>query len=270
MIKKAKIEGTIFDVISEETFKKNPSLYVGYNNAVAIEKDGVVYPIRNTTIANTMVGYYPSSDSYVSPRSDLEQTMYSTASIINFSDVKSFKELIEAQDKLNQAERTILTTPDNITIPIAGQNDSPFLQAIKRAITDKQIDLDKYGPRFGSNYPNEKRLLKKPDMTLQKGILYATCLDFDIYVTIKDSAPDVPNPIGETITVKLTGEGTGFSEEQFVDEEQPEEAAAYSYNHSFPPTTEVKKPYARPIYPIVPCTIGAIEKINTIMPIIFN
>lgn len=257
MIKKAKLEGTIYDVISEETFKKNPSIYVGYNNAVAIEKDGHVYPIRNTTVANTMVGYYPSSDSYVQPRNDTEEVLYGTGSIINFSDVKSFRELIEAQDKLNQAERTILTTPDNITIPVVGQNDSPFLQAIKRAITDKQIDLDKYGPRFGSNYPNEKRLLKKSDMTLQKGILYAGCLDFDIYVTIKDSSPEVPNPIGETITVKLTGEGAGYSEEEFVDEEQEVAAMPYHYN----PNT---------IYPIVTCTYGMIEKKDAVMPIIFN
>lgn len=265
MIKKAKLEGTIFDVISEETYKKNPSLYGGYNNAVAIEKNGYVFPIRNTTMTNSMIGYYPSSDSYVEPRSEMEMTLYSTASIINFSDVKSFRELIEAQDKLNQAERTILTTPDNITIPMVGQNDSPFLQAIKKAITDKQIDLDKYGPRFGSNYPNEKRLLKKPDMTLQKGILYASCLDFDIYVTIKDSSPDVPNPIGETITVKLTGEGSGFSEEEFVDDgyQIAGEVAAYPI---------------LPIQPIIPCqpahsihaTIGATEKKDVIMPIIFN
>ena len=224
MIKKAKLEGTIYDVISEETFKKNPSIYVGYNNAVAIEKDGHVYPIRNTTVANTMVGYYPSSDSYVQPRNDTEEVLYGTGSIINFSDVKSFRELIEV---------------------------------IKRAITDKQIDLDKYGPRFGSNYPNEKRLLKKSDMTLQKGILYAGCLDFDIYVTIKDSSPEVPNPIGETITVKLTGEGAGYSEEEFVDEEQEVAAMPYHYN----PNT---------IYPIVTCTYGMIEKKDAVMPIIFN
>jgi len=127
-----------------------------------------------------------------------------------YSSAKNLRGIIEAQDKLNKAERSILITIDNLTIPEICDNDTPFMKAIKTAIIRKRIDLDKYSHRFGDNFANDKRLLKKDDMTQQKGITYANCLDFDMYMIIKDTNPNVPNPIGEPIVVKLTGEGAGF------------------------------------------------------------
>lgn len=218
MIKKAKIEDSIYDVVTVEEFERNRDLYLQYSRNIAIEDKndpGFIYPIRTTT--DTRPGFYlgenGKSDYIKRAETEEQKVLYGDNNIINFSDSKSFRDIIEKQDKLNRAERSILTTVDNITIPEPSENDTPFMKAIKTAIVKKHIDLDKYGYRFGNNYPNDKRLLKKDDMTLLKGIAYADCLDFDIYAVIKDSSPDVPNPIGEPIVVKLTGENAGFTDE---------------------------------------------------------
>ena len=213
--KKAKIEDVIYDVVSNAEFQRNRDVYLRYSKSIAIENDGNLYPIRTAT--DTRPGYYPGEtrdqDFFRNPESDEQKANFGLENIIDFSKAKSLKEVIETQDKLNKAERSILTTVDNITIPEVCENDTPFMKAIKTAIVQKHIDLDKYGYRFGNNYPNDKRLLKKDDITLLKGIAYADCLDFDIYAIIKDNNPDVPNPIGAPIVVKLTGDNAGFTDE---------------------------------------------------------
>ena len=76
--------------------------------------------------------------------------------------------------------------------------------ALKTAVNNKHIDLDKYEHRFGENYANDKRLFNKNNISLGKMKTIANALDMDITLTIKD-VPDAPNPIGEVIEVKLTG-----------------------------------------------------------------
>ena len=217
MIKKARIEDALYVVISYEEYMKNREIYSRYQSNIAIETGGYVLPVRTPT--DVKPGFYPSKldeDNeavFKLPSTDEEKEKFDAKCIINFSDAKSFRGIIEAQDKLNKAERSILITADCITIPEVRDSDTPFMKAIKTAINRKHIDLDKYAHRFGNNYPNDKRLLKKDDMTLQKGITYANCLDFDIYAIIRDNNPDVPNPIGDPIIVKLTGDNSGFTEE---------------------------------------------------------
>lgn len=215
MIVKARIEETIYDVISYSEFKRNRDVYIRYSKNIAIDNgSGYILPIRSVTDARP--GFYPGEsaekDKFILP-DELHKDSFSVSNIINFSEAKNLREVIEAQDKLNKAERSILTTVDNITVPEVDENDTPFMKAIKTAIVNKHIDLDKYAYRFGNNYPNDKRLLKKDDMTLLKGISYANCLDFDIYAIIKDNSEDVPNPIGSPIVVKLTGDNAGFTNE---------------------------------------------------------
>ena len=101
-------------------------------------------------------------------------------------------------------ERTILTTIDNVFAPEIYNNDTPEMKAMKQAILDKHIDLDKYEPRFGPNYNNDKRLLKKSSITFGKLRSICDALDMKVTMTIEDSSPDVPNPIGRSITVDLT------------------------------------------------------------------
>lgn len=212
MIKKAKIEDAIYDVISYNEYCKNRETYNKYSGSIAIEDgSGYILPIRTPT--DIRPGFYPAPsegiDFFKSPVGR-ECSLYDQSNVINFSEAKNLRGIIEAQDKLNKAERSILISIDNVTLPEIYDNDSPFMKAIKTAIIKKHIDLDKYAHRFGENYANDKRLLKKDDMTQQKGITFANCLDYDMYMIFKDTSPDVPNPIGEPIVVKLTGENAGF------------------------------------------------------------
>lgn len=216
-MKKAKIDNTIYDVISMEDFKTNRKIYERSAGPIAIEKEnGILYPIR--TPSDTRCGFYPKSDKnsadfFIEPDEGQTELFTASATIIDFTAAKNLREVIEAQDKLNRAERSILTTADNITVPEVTDTDTPFMKAIKTTILQKRVDLDKYAHRFGNNYPNDKRLLRKNDMTLQKGITYAECLDFDMYLIITDAGADVPNPVGDPIVVRLTGDRSGFTED---------------------------------------------------------
>lgn len=199
---KAKIGEIIYDVITIEEYYANPDLYGSYT---AIDgRDGFIYPIRNKT--DYRPGFYPTGGiDFFKPPVGSESIMYNHQNIINFSEASNLREIIQAQQKLASAERSILTTIDNVFTPEIGENDTPEMQALKQAILDKHIDLDKYEPRFGPNYNNDKRLLKKPNITYGKFRDMCNALDIKATLTLEDAAPDVPNPIGRSITVELTG-----------------------------------------------------------------
>ena len=212
MIIKIKIGSNLYDVISYEEFKNNHDMYMKFIGSVAVQfQDGLVYPLRNST--DIRPGLYCNWPLCIfKPPYGNEIAMYNMQNAINFSEAKNYAEVIEAQQKLNNSERTILTTIDNITIPEIGPNDTPAMWALKQAIISKKIDLDKYDYRFNTeNYPNDKRLLKRDSITLPKLKTYADALDIDIIMTLKDKSPDVPNPMGKEITVNIT---SGPIEEQ--------------------------------------------------------
>ena len=204
-LEKIKIEDAIYDVISEEEYFRNPSMYSQYTAVRG--NDGYVYPVR-LSYRDNRPGFYPNCGviHYKIPHGRESQS-YSVGNIINFSDAETIQDVIKTQQKLISAERTILTTIDNVFVPEIGENDAPVMKALKQAIIDKHIDLDKYESRFGDNYNNDKRLMKKDNITLNK--LTAICEHLDIVptLTLRDANPDVPNPIGKTITVDLTTSG---------------------------------------------------------------
>ena len=91
------------------------------------------------------------------------------------------------------------------------------MKALKQAITDKHIDLDKYESRFGPNFNNDKRLLRKNSITFGKLRSICDALDIRVTISIEDSAPDVPNPIGRTIIADITGDNMSLESD---DEEE--------------------------------------------------
>lgn len=212
-LSKAKIGDAIYDVVDIDEFSRNPELYGQYT---AIDgRDGYIYPIRSRT--DSRPGFYPTGGiDFFKPPVMSEAAMYSAQNVINFQDASSLREIIQAQQKLMSAERSILTTIDNVFAPDIGENDTPEMQALKQAIIDKHIDLDKYEPRFGPNYNNDKRLLRKGSITFGKLRSICTALDIKATLTIEDASPDVPNPIGRVISTDLTGEGMSIEEEDTV------------------------------------------------------
>ncbi|MCM1235480.1 MAG: hypothetical protein NC489_35725 [Ruminococcus flavefaciens] len=205
-LEKAKIDGSILDVITIEEFYRDPAQYENDKFTAIKGNDGIVYPIRSKT--DNRPGFYPTGGlDFFKPPAPSECVYYSQQNIINFKEATTLKEVIQAQQKLASEERSILTTIDNVFAPEIGLEDTPEMSALKQAIVDKHIDLDKYEPRIGPNYNNDKRLLRKKSITFGKLRSIANALDMKVTLTIEDSEPDVPNPIGRAIVADITGNG---------------------------------------------------------------
>ena len=215
-LRKMAINGVMYDVVSEDEYYRNPQLYSQFT--AITNGNGFVYPIRrveNKPEAFLQPGFYPTTaiDFYVHPISSASDE-YREDHIIDFRAAEDMRGYIQTKQRLASAERSILTSIDSVFKPEICENDTPEMVALKQAIIDKNIDLDKYEPRFGPNYNNDKRLLKKPNITFGK--LRAMCEALDIKATIifEDSSPDVPNPIGRTIVAELTGDSMNVDEEE--------------------------------------------------------
>ena len=206
-MRKMKIRDALYDVITYEEFCRNRPLYMRYPDSVAIMPgDGFVYPIRNPS-SDIMPGMYClglGMDWFKPPMNKYEVQDYSQTNIIDFSEAKNFRDVIANQERLNREERSILTTINSLTVPTIQDSDEPAMVALKEAIIAKHIDLDSYDYRFGqSNFPNDKRLLKKDSISLKKLVAYCNALDIKATLTLKDVNPDVPNPMGKEITCDL-------------------------------------------------------------------
>ena len=216
-LQKAKIEDTIYDVISIEEYYSNPSLYGAYT---AIDGgDGMIYPVRNKT--DSRPGFYPTGglDFFKVP-SPKESNTYTRQNIIDFSSATGLRDVIRCQQRLMSEERSILTTIDSVFAPEIGENDTPEMKALKTAINEKHIDLDKYEPRFGPNYNNDKRLLRKGSVTFGKLRSICDALDIKATLIIEDSDPNVPNPIGRVITAEITGTDMNIEDDNNKEEEE--------------------------------------------------
>lgn len=217
-LEKIKIGNAIYDVISIAELDRDPSAFDPAYTAVKWT-DGNIYPVKTLNKLNCaqrefVPGYYMTDcmDFIVPAKSD----EYSESHIINFRD-PNLRNVIAAQQRLMNAERTILTTVDNLFAPEITDSDTPEMKAMKEAITDKHIDLDKYEPRFGPNYNNDKRLLRKNNITFGKLRAICDALDMRATLTIQDANPDVPNPIGRVIVAELTG---GSTDTDIIDTEE--------------------------------------------------
>lgn len=201
MIKKCKIESKIYDLASYDEYAEHPENFQsGYS---AILEGDTIYPVRGKT--DTRPGLYNCGPAvqFVPPGTEDAET-YSSENIIDFDNVKSLQDVMAKQDALRGAERTILTTIDNLFITEINQDDSPEMKGLKEAINLKQIDIDKYAQRFGDNFNNDKRLLRKDSITMSKMKSMMNILDMKGTLIIEDKSDDVPNPIGKRIVVEIT------------------------------------------------------------------
>lgn len=223
-IRKAKIGDTIYDVITVDEYRGHPSSYINSPAPIAVDgRDGILYPLR-TNPTDMRCGFICGEDIPIvifNPPKPSETSIYSDRNIIDFSQAGSIKDVIEAQARLADAERAILTTVDNEFVPPVSPNDTPEMSLLKKAITSKHIDLDKYESRFGSNYNNDKRLIKKESITFGK--LRDICQNLDIRVTLvmEDESGDVPNPMGTKFEICLT---SGSDQEEDTIETEGEES----------------------------------------------
>ena len=199
-IKKAKAGDKIYSVVSERDYINSDT-----TDYLAIEMDNYFYPVRKQDEAiNSIPGVYDCGPfiRYIHPATEEQQEELSMGNIIDFNK-DNIKDLIKSSNLLKEKEREILISPDNVTMVSIGEFDDPEMKALKRAIMDKHMDIDKYESRFGPNFNNDKRLLSKSRITISK--LKSMCENLDIKATLilEDTSPDVPNPIGHKIEVEL-------------------------------------------------------------------
>ena len=215
-VKKIVLEDAIYDVIPESDYLMN---YIALNSSykyIAIERPGFpfVYPVRRGVYTPDRPGAYEYNFAvfYYDPVLPNDIEAYKVSNIIDYSNAQSLRDVIMTSQRIASAEASILTTIDNVFIPEIGPNDTPEMVAFKQAIIDKHIDLDRYEQRFGPNYNNDKRLLKKPNITFGKMRDMCNALDIKVTIKFEDMSPDVPNPMGRCIVTEITGNSANVEE----------------------------------------------------------
>ena len=212
-LKTATIDGKIMDVVSEDKYRSeyetytNPSLIS--STAVEVsDKNGVGYvlPFRGKT--DDKPGIYPDGCIYfIKYPDEQEASQYRSDSVnmVDFSDVNNISQFLDKNKQIRDMETNVLTDADSIFTPPLNQDDSPEMRAFKQAIASKHMDINRYAPRFGDNYLNDKRILKTSSITMNKLIAMSKKLDIEVELTLRNSSNDVANPMDKSITVILTG-----------------------------------------------------------------
>lgn len=208
-MKKGVVNGTMYTIYDFDTAMKNVD-----DINVAIEEDGKVFPIIGKSNAYQTNGVVLDGCMATFISADKDQSKYELENmkIIDFSNAKSMQDQIEKSSELRSMEETILINPDNIFNVRIKPNDLPEMIGLKEAVNRKNIDINKYAYRFGDNFNNDRRLFEKDTITLAKIKTIAEALDMDCYVIFEDREPNVPNPIGSQIKVKITNIGEGDNE----------------------------------------------------------
>lgn len=212
----ATVDGKLVDVITTEeysskwrTFQDNPSMY--QSSALDIQTGGNRYilPFRGKT--DDRPGIYNEGAMYriKLPKTKEEENEYSYGSrevvdIGNSGDVKTF---LNRNKQVRDMEAVILTDIDDVYTPPMLPNDSPEMRAFKEAVASKHCDINKYAPRFGDNFLNDKRILKTPSITMNKLVSMSEKMDIEVELILRNAGDDVPNPMDRSISVILTGKG---------------------------------------------------------------
>jgi hypothetical protein len=207
-MKKTKIGRRMLDVVNEQEYIRrttmNPSATADLAEDTAIEKDGYVYPVTKqySPIVPGVTDVGPVL-LYSHPEEMNDDPEYDSKNTIDFSNVKNLQESIEKQAELMKSERAILVSPDNIFTPMVKEEDTPEMKLLKEAIVRKNIDLDNYKQRFGSDYNNDKRLFDQNSITFFKMKRICDIMDIKMSLTLEDK-PGAANPIGDKLSAQIT------------------------------------------------------------------
>lgn len=216
--KKTLIGDRLYEVTDIDQYTAHKDAYLAGHVAVDPGVGGFILPVIPSTSQDPGVYIRPNSPfSYAREPVGEKAEQYKRENVIDYGDAKTFKQFIDKQNMVRELENDILSSPDNIFTPAADPNDSPAMTALKEAVLDKHIDLDKYEPRFGSNYPNDRRIFTKNDISLKMLVRMCNALDIKATLTLEDQESDlgdIPNPIGKSISVELTSRSSEAEEEE--------------------------------------------------------
>ena len=208
-IRQAFVDGKLMDVVTQEEYERRASMKNGdMIKNTCIEQDGTIYPVvsrpemrRTPHVINVgpVFKYVGSCEDGV--------PSYSSSKIIDYSNVKSNRELIEQQNKARKEEMAILTQTGKVFAPVIREEDSPALKCVKECFHAKKIDIDNYRGRLDSNcdFANTVRLFVNPNnhtISVQKIQLVGEKFDIDFKLVASDK-PDAANPMDKTIQKEL-------------------------------------------------------------------
>ena len=206
MKKEKMINGRLYEVETLENYTKNPNMYLQGYTAILDQDTSLVLPIVNNS-TNTGICIKDNCPvALVNLPQDDNKEEYSVDSMIDYSKATDFGKFMEMQQLVRDIERDVLTSPDNIYVPADNPQDTPALRALKKAVIDKHIDIDKYEKRFGSNYNNDKRNFNKTSISLPMLVRMCNALDIKATLTLSDQDinGEIANPMNDSITVELT------------------------------------------------------------------
>lgn len=214
-MKQAMIDGTLMTIVSFENFIKYPEL--NQNTNTAVQMGDVIYPYRSSVDVRPGIyrvggpagqGLTTALHMFKQPKETDMDYRTSSPNYVDYDDAKTMEELLQKQAMVRTMESEIVSSPDNITTLMISDKDTPEMRGFKEAINAKQIDIDKYSYRFGTNWPNEKRLMKGHKITLDKIQSIGDNFDMCAVLILRDkNGGDVPNPIGKEIVIDLSKEG---------------------------------------------------------------
>ena len=210
-IKRTVSNGKIYEMVDLDTYGANPEKYIGRNDVgIEIEdkdhNETLVLPLRDTYSGNPITpGVYNAGEiDFIIMPDDITYQKYIPGKTVELSNKMDAKKIIESGEILSRLDEPFITTPDEITkIPVTSM-DEPEMRALKTAINEKHIDIDKYANRFGNNFPNDKRQLRNNQVTLNIIKRFCNNMDMEAQLIIRDKSADVPNPLGKEIIVSLT------------------------------------------------------------------
>ena len=199
------LRGNFYNIATYDEYVENKQL-----TDLAIEKevDGVniILPVRGKYSSKvTQPGIYDAGciDFIIYPENIND---YVPNKIVQMNNQDDIKEMVKKKNIINRLDEPWITSPDNITVITIDEEDSGAMKGLKSAINAKNIDLDKYGPRFGDNFNNDKRQLKNKNVTLNIIQRFCENLDMEALITFRDKSPNVPNPMGTEIVVSINDE----------------------------------------------------------------
>lgn len=210
-IKKAIIGKKNCDVVSQNEYERRVSLGMpDMLSDTVIEKDECLYPVLQSADPTRDTPYAIFTTPCVRYVGDATNSPeYSSKNIVNFSDVKTNKELMERQSRLLADEAALLSSSANKDFaPIVREDDSPALKLVKESLHAKHIDIDCYRTKFTSNceFSNTIRLLVNPNnhnISVQKIQMIGDKFGIKFKMIAEDESKNVPNPMGKVLKREL-------------------------------------------------------------------
>ena len=205
-VRQAVIDAKLYNVVSYEDYSYQPELNNNYSTAVEMQigNEKKILPIRSPLDKDKLPGIYNKGpmDELILP--DENDKQYNASNVIDLSNVSNMEELLRKQSQVRDIEKEILTSVDDITTPNISSLDSPEMKIVKQAIIKKHMDINKYADRFGSNFANDKRILKTNSITQKMMKRILSNIDVKATLILEDASPDVANPMGEKIEIVIT------------------------------------------------------------------